>query len=417
MESELIYQLGKSAKKAAASLALVDTARKNRALYAIAGMLEEHADWILEQNQLDIQRAGENGIQPVMIDRLRLSRERIAAIADSVRKVAELDDPVGLVESGKTMPNGLSILCKRVPMGVVGIIYESRPNVTVDAAVLCLKASNAVILKGGKEAIHTNVALVELMRRALADEGLDADAVGLLTDLSREATTQMMRMNQYLDVLIPRGGSGLIQAVVQNATVPVIETGVGNCHVFVDESADLEMAVRIVDNAKTSRPSVCNACESLVVHRAVAERFLPEIAKAFEAHHVVIYGCEETRRILGDSVLPATEREYAEEFLDYKISVRVVDTFEEGVAHVNRYTTHHSDCIVTNDLRHAEEFTRRVDAAAVYVNASTRFTDGGEFGLGAEIGISTQKLHARGPMGLKDLTTVKYIVTGNGQIR
>ena len=416
MNSELIA-LGSRAKKAAASLAVVSTAQKNRALLSIADLLEQKSGQILENNRIDIENAGANGIAEVMIDRLRLTEERIAAIADSVRKVVDLDDPVGVVDNGKTMPNGLSILCKRVPLGVVGMIYESRPNVTVDAAVLCLKASNAVILRGGKEAFRTNAVLVELMREAVEREGLDCNVINLLTDLSREASTQMMKMNGYLDVLIPRGGAGLIQAVVQNATVPVIETGTGNCHVYVDASADLEMAVRIVDNAKTSRPSVCNACESLVVHKAVAEKFLPMMAKAFEAHHVEMYGCGETRRILGDGILPATEKEYAEEFLDYKISVRVVENFNQAVEHINRYTTHHSDCIVTNDFQNAQEFTARIDSAAVYVNASTRYTDGGEFGLGAEIGISTQKLHARGPMGLRDLTTVKYIVTGNGQIR
>lgn len=417
MASELIYELGHRAKCASASLAVVGTAQKNRALLLIAEELEARSGAVLAENEKDVQAAAENGISQVMIDRLRLSEARIRDIAQAVRHVVDLEDPVGVVDHGRTLPNGLNILCKRVPMGVVGMIYESRPNVTVDAAVLCLKSSNAVILRGGKEAIHTNIILVESMRSALAKAGLDPDCICLLTELSREETVKMMRMNEYLDVLIPRGGAGLIQTVVQNATVPVIETGVGNCHVYVDASADLEMAVRIADNAKTSRPSVCNACESLLVHKDIAAAFLPKAAAAFAAHDVVIYGCDRTREILGGKVLKATPAEYAKEFLDYKISVRVVDDLEQAIEHIAQYTTHHSECIVTNSYQNAQEFIARVDAAAVYVNASTRYTDGGEFGLGAEIGISTQKLHARGPMGLRELTTVKYIVTGNGQIR
>jgi glutamate-5-semialdehyde dehydrogenase len=305
----------------------------------------------------------------------------------------------------------------RVPLGVIGIIFESRPNVTVDAAALCLKAGNAVILRGGKEALHSNTCLVEVMRNALESVGLPADLVQLVEKTDRETATEMMRLNGYLDVLIPRGGAGLIQAVVKNATVPVIETGAGNCHVFVDASAKCDMAVAIADNAKTQRPSVCNAIETLLVHKDIAQTFLPAVKQAFDAHGVLIHGCRQTREILGDCVIPAAEEDYATEYLGYEIAVRVVDSVEEAVAHILKYSTRHSECIVTESMENAEFFQNNVDSAAVYVNASTRFTDGEEFGFGAEIGISTQKLHARGPMGLAALTTVQYRITGNGQIR
>ena len=416
MENKMLL-IGRRAKQAAPELMALSTGEKNRILSEIAKALVSRQEDILKANELDLKNAEENGISKVMADRLRLTSQRIEDIAKAIGTVIDLEDPVGIVEEGYTRPNGLSILKKRVPMGVVGIIFESRPNVTVDAAVLCIKSGNAAVLRGGKEAIHTNRMLAEIMREAVASCGVSRDIVILVEDTSRESSLAMMKLNGYLDVLIPRGGAGLIRAVVENATVPVIETGVGNCHVYVDETADLKMAVEIVNNAKVSRPSVCNACESLLVSRKVAEEFLPAVKKRLDEHQVEWHGCEETCKILGKEVIPATEEDYAREYLDYKLSVKVVSNVEEAVRHINAYNTGHSECIVTNSLKNAEYFTARVDAAAVYVNASTRFTDGGEFGLGAEIGISTQKLHARGPMGLKELTTTKYIIGGNGQIR
>lgn len=352
-----------------------------------------------------------------MIDRLLLNPQRIVAIAASVRTLIDMDDIVGSVEHGTIRPNGLQILKTRVPLGVIGIIFESRPNVTVDAATLCLKAGNAVILRGGKEALCSNAHLVTVMREAVESAGLPADVVQFVDDTSHETAEKMMRMNQYLDVLIPRGGAGLIRAVVEHASVPVIQTGTGNCHVYVDDSADLEMAVNIVDNGKTQRPSVCNAVESLLVHKDIAQEALPLIKARLDQHKVVMHGCQTTRSILGPDVQPATEEDYAKEYLSYDISVKVVDSIDEAIAHISRYGTKHSEAIVTRSLEHARKFQTQVDAAAVYVNASTRFTDGGEFGMGAEIGISTQKLHARGPMGLHELTTVKYLINGEGQIR
>jgi glutamate-5-semialdehyde dehydrogenase len=416
MENKMLL-IGRRAKQAAPELMALSTGEKNRILSEIAKALVSRQEDILKANELDLKNAEKNGISKVMADRLRLTSQRIEDIAKAIGTVIDLEDPVGIVEEGYTRPNGLSILKKRVPMGVVGIIFESRPNVTVDAAVLCIKSGNAAVLRGGKEAIHTNRMLAEIMREAVASCGVSRDIVILVEDTSRESSLAMMKLNGYLDVLIPRGGAGLIRAVVENATVPVIETGVGNCHVYVDETADLKMAVEIVNNAKVSRPSVCNACESLLVSRKVAEEFLPAVKKRLDEHQVEWHGCEETCKILGKEVIPATEEDYAREYLDYKLSVKVVSNVEEAVRHINAYNTGHSECIVTNSLKNAEYFTARVDAAAVYVNASTRFTDGGEFGLGAEIGISTQKLHARGPMGLKELTTTKYIIGGNGQIR
>ena len=398
--------LGERAKVAAPAIANASPKLKNEALAAIAAALLQQTDRILQANAEDLAAAVQNNMTESLQDRLRLTPARMQGMADAIEKLIAMDDPVGVVESGSVRPNGLQILKTRVPLGIIGIIFESRPNVTVDAATLCLKAGNAVILRGGKEAIHSNTCLMNVMREAVESVGLPAD---------------MMQLNGYLDVLIPRGGAGLIQAVVKQATVPVIETGVGNCHVYVDScldgDADYEMAVRIIDNAKTQRPSVCNAIEGLLVHEAVAEKLLPMVQKALAVHDVTIYGCEKTRAILGDSVLPATETEYATEFLDYKISVKVVSDLEEAIAHIAKYGTKHSECIVTRSLNAAKKFQQQVDAAAVYVNASTRFTDGGEFGYGAEIGISTQKLHARGPMGLHELTTVKYLINGDGQIR
>lgn len=412
-----IESLGARAKKAGYNIAVADTKTKNDLLLAIADKLLKNSDEIISRNKADIKAAKENGTADTMIDRLMLNSERIKGIADGVRKIAGLDDPVGIIERGVVRPNGLRINKTKVPLGVIGIIFESRPNVTADAAALCLKAGNSVILRGGKEAINSNKALCETMRSAVEDCGFDPDIINLVEDTSRETAAQMMRLNEYLDVLIPRGGAGLINAVLKQSTVPVIQTGVGNCHVYVDASADLDMAASIVYNAKTSRPSVCNACESLLVHIDAAEKFLPKLKAELDKKNVLIKGCEKTAEILGGCVETASDEDYYKEFLDYIISVKVVGSVQEAVEHINKYSSGHSEAIITNDLNASEYFTKAVDSAAVYVNASTRFTDGGEFGFGAEIGISTQKLHARGPMGLNELTSVKYIVNGNGQIR
>ena len=412
-----INEMGRRAKIASAILASADPMKKNTALAAIADALLSHSDLILEKNALDMKKAIENGMSPAMQDRLLLTQARVEAMASAVRQLIQLDDPIGEVLSGGVRPNGLRITKIRVPLGVAGIIYESRPNVTVDAATLCLKSGNAVILRGGKESFESGKCLTDIMRRAVESVGFTPDIIQYIEDTTRESTTELMKCNQYLDVLIPRGGAGLIHAVLENATVPVIETGIGNCHVYVDDSADLSMAAEITDNAKTSRPSVCNAIENLLVHRSVAKEFLPVVKEKLDKHNVEIRGCEATREILGESVRPASEEDYATEFSDYILAVKVVDSLDEAIAHISQYTTHHSECIITSSLMNAEKFQREVDAAAVYVNASTRFTDGGEFGMGAEIGISTQKLHARGPMGLSELTSVKYLVNGNGQIR
>lgn len=410
-------ELGKKAKAAETGISAASTSLKNSALAAISKALLENADEIIAENMKDLQAANENGMSEAMKDRLKLDKNRISAMAKGIEKLIALNDPIGGIIEGFTRPNGLRILKTRVPLGVIGIIYESRPNVTVDAAVLCLKAGNAVILKGGKEAVNSNICLGAIMRRAVESVGLPVDIIQVVENTSRETTNELMRLNKYLDVLIPRGSDRLIQAVVNTATVPVIETGTGNCHVYVDASADLDMAVNITDNGKTQRPSVCNAIESLLVHKDCAAQFLPMIAERFKSHNVKIYGCDRTIEILGSSVEKATEQEYASEFLDYVIAVKVVDSIDEAISHIRRFGTKHSECIVTKSLENAEKFQLNVDAAAVYVNASTRFTDGEEFGFGAEIGISTQKLHARGPMGLNELTTVKYLINGNGQIR
>ncbi len=412
-----IEELGKKAKSAETAIASAPTALKNSALAAISKALIAKTELIINENAKDLAAAKENGMSESMRDRLKLDERRIAGIAKAVDELIALNDPIGHIVEGITRPNGLQIIKTRVPLGVIGIIFESRPNVTVDAAALCLKTGNAVILKGGKEAINSNICLCNIMREAVAEVGLPSDIIQLVEQTSREATAELMKLNEYLDVLIPRGGAGLIQAVVKQATVPVIETGTGNCHVYVDASADLEMAVNIADNGKTQRPSVCNAVESLLVHKDCAEKYLPMISERLAQHNVKLYGCDKTIAILGDSVEKATEAEYAKEFLDYIISIKVVSSIDEAVAHIRKYGTKHSECIVTKSLDSARKFQKEVDAAAVYVNASTRFTDGGEFGLGAEIGISTQKLHARGPMGLNELTTVKYLINGDGQIR
>lgn len=409
--------LGEKAKIACRSAASAGTELKNAALKAISDALLQNTQRIIEANQKDLEAAVQNNMKAALQDRLKLDEARISAIAAAVLKVMALDDPIGEETGGWLRPNGLRIRQVRVPMGVVGMIFESRPNVTVDAAVLCLKTGNAVILRGGKEAIHSNSCLVSVMREALRSVGLPEDLVQLVEKTDRETAADMMRLNGYLDVLVPRGGAGLIQAVIRQSTVPVIETGAGNCHVYVDASAKIDMAVRITDNSKTQRPSVCNAIETLLVHQDIAEAFLPEMKKAFDTHEVIIHGCERTKAILGDCVVPATEEDYAGEYMGYEIAVKIVDSVQEACEHIFRYGTHHSECIVTQNMENAEYFLNSIDAAVIYVNASTRFTDGEEFGFGAELGISTQKLHARGPMGLKALTTTQYRVTGTGQIR
>lgn len=415
---DTLDRMGQRAKAASRLLAGAGTEQKNAALYAVAQALEEHSAAILEANAADVAAAREAGMTPALIDRLTLTAARIGGMADGVRQTAALPDPIGEVVEGFRRPNGLKIRRERVPLGVVGIIYEARPNVTSDAAALCLKAGNAVLLRGGKEAIRANIAVTAAIREGLASAGLPADAVQLLEDTSRETASAMMRMNEYLDVLIPRGGAGLIRSVVQNATVPVIETGTGNCHVYVDKDADVAMAAAIAVNAKASRPSVCNAAETLLIHADIAEKALPVIAAGMQEHQVELRCCPRAAAILRDvETVAATEEDWATEYLDYILAVRVVDSLEEAMTHIAQYGTGHSECIVTDNERAAEVFLDGVDAAAVYVNASTRFTDGGEFGLGAEIGISNQKLHARGPMGLRELTTTKYIIIGNGQIR
>ena len=412
----ILENLCRNAKNASRTLKTASTNTKNNALLRIADNLEKNAKNILDENQKDIDAAVQNGMNKGLIDRLTLTYDRIASIADGVRQVASLPDPVGEIISMKELPNGLKVGQRRVPLGVAGVIYESRPNVTVDTAVLCLKASNAVILRGGSDAFCSNKILSDIMRKSLEDCNLPADCICFLEDTSRETATQFMKMNDYLDVLIPRGGAGLIKSVVQNATVPVIETGVGNCHIYVDESANPDMARDIVVNAKTSRTSVCNAAESLLVHKNVGDKFWLETSAALKEKGVEIRGCEKcAQKIKCDSI--ATDEDYATEFLDSIISVKVVDSVEEAVSHIEKYSTGHSECIVTENYTNANYFLDSVDSAAVYVNASTRFTDGFEFGLGAEIGISTQKLHARGHMGIKELTTYKYIILGSGQIR
>lgn len=408
--------MGAKAKDASRFL-MTAGSKKDEALNAIAKALRENADIIIKANDIDIENGKNAGLTKSLLDRLQLTEERINGMADGVSEVASLADPVGRVLDGRTLKNGLQIEKVTVPMGVIGIIFEARPNVTSDAAALCLKAGSAVILRGGKEAINSNKAIAEIMRDAINGAGLPRACVSLVKDTTRQSATELMQLSDYLDVLIPRGGAGLIKSVVENAKVPVIETGVGNCHVYVDKSADVDMAKSIIFNAKTSRPSVCNAIETVLVHKDIAEKALPEIKAELDKMNVEIRGCERTRAILGDSVIPATENDYAIEFLDYILAVKVVDSLDDALAHIAKYSTGHSESIITSDYESANKFTSCVDSAAVYVNASTRFTDGGEFGLGAEIGISTQKLHARGPMGLNELTSSKFIIRGNGQIR
>lgn len=412
-----LIELGKKAKAASRLLAAATTAQKNKALEAIAAAFEsDKGAEILQANQTDLSAAKENGLSQALTDRLKLTPERLADISKGVREVAALPDPIGEIISGGTRPNGLKIEKIRTPLGVVAMIYEARPNVTADAAALCLKSSNACILRCGKEAIHSCMALEKVMREALEAVGLPPDCIQLIHDTSRQSAVDLMNLTSYVDVLIPRGGKGLIRSVAEQANVPVIETGAGNCHIYVDESAQIEMAVNICDNAKTSRPSVCNAVETVLVHSAVAPQFLPALQKALNVHHVELRGCPKTTALL-PGIQAATEEDYATEYDDYILALRVVDSMEEAITHIQTYSTGHSEAIITENYSKAKAFTEQVDSAAVYVNASTRFTDGGEFGFGAEIGISTQKLHARGPMGLAELCSSKYIVTGNGQIR
>ncbi len=412
----MLTEIGKRSRAAARALAVTDTAQKNSALAAIADALRAHTTEIIAENEKDLEAGRAAGLSSALIDRLALNEARIAGIADAVMNIITLPDPVGRVLDSTTRPNGLQLTKVSVPLGVVAVIYEARPNVTVDSAALCLKSGNTVILRGGKEAIHSNTILERVMRDALAASGLPADCVQLIHSTDRALTRELMCMKRYVDVLIPRGGAGLIRAVVENATVPVIETGAGTCHIYVDAAADIEMAAKIIYNAKTSRPSVCNAAECMLIHRDIAAEALPVIAAALAERQVEIRGDAHTCSILPTAV-PATEEDWGREYGDYIIACRVVDDLDAAVDHITEYGTGHSECIVTSDAATARRFTASVDAAAVYHNASTRFTDGGEFGLGAEIGISTQKLHARGPLGLAELTSMKYIVTGDGQIR
>lgn len=412
---EYIETLGANAKAAELAISVMGTNEKNRVLSEISSLLRSHVTEIIGANKLDIETARANGMSEAMIDRLTLTEQRIGGMADGVDKVISLPDPVGAVIGGSDLPNGLHVIKKRVPIGTIGIIFESRPNVTVDAATLCFKAGNTVILRGGSDAINSNKALVGLMRTALRNCGVNENAVQLVEDTSRAVANAMMKLNKYIDLLIPRGGGGLIHAVIENATIPVIQTGEGNCHVYVDESADIDMAVNIINNAKTQRPSVCNAIENILVHEKAAPELFRKLDMLWQGR-VAIRGDEETAKLVKVEKI-ADDTDYATEFLDYRLSSKVVKSLDEAIEHINRFGTKHSECIVTQSLRSAEIFQQRIDAAAVYVNASTRFTDGFEFGLGAEIGISTQKLHARGPMGLEALTTYKYLINGNGQIR
>ena len=411
-----LEQIGAKAKEAESTLRILNTDKKNQVLTSAAELLVAEAEELIAANQKDLETARENHMPQGLVDRLMLNEARIAQMAEGLRQIAALDDPIGEVSDMKLRPNGLMIGQKRVPLGVIGIIYEARPNVTADAFGLCFKTGNAVILKGGSDAIHSNIAIVNVLRRALAANDVDENALQLIEDTSRDTARAFMKLNRYLDVLIPRGGAGLIRSVVENATVPVIETGTGNCHIYVDESADLAMAVDIIFNAKTQRIGVCNACESLVIHEKVVDKVMPMIAARLKEKDVEIRG-DERSRSAAEGLIAATDEDWGKEYLDYIISVKTVASIDEAIAQINRYNTGHSEAIITENYTNAQKFLNEIDAAAVYVNASTRFTDGFEFGFGAEIGISTQKLHARGPMGLLALTSYKYIIYGNGQVR
>lgn len=411
-----LEQMGKTAVQVKYELQRLTSLKKSEVLNKAAEILIEESEYLLKENEKDIKAGEENGMHPGMIDRLRLTEDRIKAMAEGLRQVAALEDPVGEILSTFTRPDGLIIRKCRVPLGVIGIIYESRPNVTADAFGLCFKTGNAVILKGGSDAIHSNIAITASLQRALKECMVSGGAVQLIQSTDREETSRFMKLNRYVDVLIPRGGAGLIRSVVENSTIPVIETGTGNCHIYVDEYADIDKAVPIIINAKTQRIGVCNACESLVIHEAVRGKLLPVLARALRERNVELRGDKKVAEYIPD-VIPATEEDYGKEYLDYILSMKTVADVGEAIAHINRYNTKHSDAIITENRENAERFLKEVDAACVYVNASTRFTDGFEFGFGAEIGISTQKLHARGPMGLKELTSYKYMIEGNGQIR
>ena len=414
--NEMLNTLGKNARNAEVLVRNLSANEKNEVLLKVAEALTENADTLTAANALDVENGRKNNMPEALVDRLLLTGDRIRGMAEGLRQVAALEDPVGEVLGMKKRPNGLMIGQKRVPLGVIGIIYEARPNVTADAFALCFKTGNVVILKGGSDAIHSNEAIVKCIREVLREQGITEDAIQLITDTSRETTAEFMKMNQYVDVLIPRGGRGLIKAVVENSTITVIETGTGNCHTYVDETADLQMAADIIMNAKTQRVGVCNACESVLVHEKVKDEFLPVLARRLQEKQVEIRADEAACELIPGAV-HATEEDWGREYLDYILSLKVVSSVEEAISHINQYNTGHSEAIITNNYEHAQKFLDQVDAAAVYVNASTRFTDGFEFGFGAEIGISTQKLHARGPMGLLALTTTKYIIYGNGQIR
>lgn len=413
---DYLESLGVRAKRASEYLSRLDPASKNLGLRAAADALKKNADEIIEANKTDIENARAKGVKEALIDRLLLTKDRIDKMADGIIQVSELKDPVGEILENHIHPNGMKIDKVTVPMGVVGIIYESRPNVTADTFALCFKSGNACILRGGSDAINSNKTIVNYIRKALENEKLPDDAILLITDTSRETATQFMKMNEYVDLLFPRGGAGLIQSVVENATVPVIETGVGNCHIYVDEDADIDMAVNIIDNAKTQRFGVCNAAESLVIHRGIAKKVIPAIYERLSSKNVEMLGAEDVREIEPD-IMPCTEEDYAREYLGPYISVKIVDNIDHAIEHINNYSTKHSEAIVTENRENAEKFLNQIDSACVYWNASTRFTDGYEFGMGSEIGISTQKLHARGPMGLRALTSYKYQIRGTGQVR
>ena len=416
MDEIMLKEMGARALNAKYALQKLTATEKNKALLHASEALLSHTEEILSANEKDIKAGKEKGMHEGLLDRLALTETRIAAMAEGLRQIAALEDPIGEIMDTFIRPNGLKISKVRVPLGVIGIIYESRPNVTADAFGLCFKAGNAVILKGGSDALLSNKAITVVLRNALQENGICADALQLIDSGDREITKAFMKMKEYVDVLIPRGGAGLIRSVVENSTIPVIETGTGNCHIYVDREADLNMAVNIIINAKTQRIGVCNACESLVIHKDIKDAFLPVLAEGLRAHHVEMRGDEAVREVLSDC-LPATEEDYASEYLDYIISMKTVADVDEAIAHINKYNTKHSEAIITKNELTAEKFLKEIDAACVYVNASTRFTDGFEFGFGAEIVISTQKLHARGPMGLKELTSYKYQIHGNGQIR
>lgn len=412
---DYLNKIGEKAVEAKTVLNRLGVTEKNVALCTVADALVENTEYLLKENEKDVNLAKENKMKESLIDRLSLSADRIKAMAEGLRQIVQLEDPVGEVISMKTRPNGLQIGQKRVPLGVIGIIYESRPNVTADAFGLCFKTGNATVLRGGSDAIHSNLAIVKVIQEALKESGLPKECIQLLEDTSRKTAKEFMKLNQYIDVLIPRGGAGLIRTVVNESTIPVIETGTGNCHVYVDEFADIDMAKEIIFNAKTQRLGVCNACESLVIHRDVAAKAIPVICSKLKEKDVEIRGDERARQYF--LMKEATEEDYGTEYLDAIISIKVVDSIDEAIKHINTYNTKHSESIITENYENAKKFLNEIDAAAVYVNASTRFTDGFEFGFGAEIGISTQKLHARGPMGLVALTTTKYIILGNGQVR